>query len=87
MKKDVPQNEPSKESLAEIPEMDFSAAIRPNQYANLRGAFQHAIFLDRELWDHFGSAEKVVEALRLLVELAESKAGRTPSGESPTPST
>ena len=43
-------NEPTPESLAELPELDFSRAIRPNRYANLRGAFAHAVFLDPELW-------------------------------------
>jgi hypothetical protein len=64
-------NEPSAESLAEIPETDFSQAIRPNRYANLRGEFEHVVYLDRELWDHFGSEERVREALRLLVELGQ----------------
>ncbi len=61
--------EPSAESLAEIPETDFSEAVRPNRYANLRGDFEHAVFLDRELWEHFGSEERVREVLQLLVEL------------------
>lgn len=56
--------------LAEIPETDFSQAIRPNRYAMLRGEFQHAVFIDPALWQHFGSEERVLEALRLLVELA-----------------
>jgi hypothetical protein len=64
------QNEPSPKSLEEIPEVDFAGGIRPNRYANLRGAFEHAVFLDSELWRHFGSEERVLEALRLLVELA-----------------
>ena len=63
--------EPTAESLAEIPEVDFSKGIRPNRYANLRGDFEHAVFLDSELWDFFGSEERVIEALRLLVELAK----------------
>ena len=54
-----------------MPETDFSTAVRPNRYANLRGEFQHAVFLDRDLFAQFGSAEKVVEALRLLAEVAE----------------
>jgi hypothetical protein len=70
MTNDTHDNEPSAESLAEIPEVDFSRAIRPNRYANLRGEFKHAVFLERDLWEHFGSSEKVVEALRLLVDLA-----------------
>lgn len=56
--------------LTEIAETDFSTAIRPNRYAMLRGDFKHAVFLEPELWEHFGSEERVVEALRLLVELA-----------------
>ncbi len=63
--------EPSAESLAEIPETDFSEAVRPNRYANLRGEFEHAVFLDRELWEHFGSEERVCEVLRLLVALGK----------------
>ncbi len=70
MTDDAADNEPSAESLAEMPEVDFSRAIRPNRFANLRGEFQHAVFLDRALWEHFGSAENVVAALRLLVDLA-----------------
>ena len=63
--------DPSPDSLAAMPEVDFSKAIRPNRYASLRGDFEHAVFLDRELFEHYGSAEKVIEALRLLVEVAE----------------
>ena len=29
------------------------------------------LFLDKELWQHFGSEERVLEALRMLVSLAE----------------
>jgi hypothetical protein len=58
------------------------ASTRPNRYANLRGAFQHAVYLDRELWEYFGSAEKVVEALRLLVDLARREV--TSPGERPS---
>ena len=64
-------DEPSAESLAEMPEVDFSRGIRPNRYAGLRGEFKHAVFLDRELWEHFGSEDKVLEALRLLVSIAK----------------
>ena len=65
--------EPSAESLREIPEQDFSRAIRPNRYANLRGAFQHAVFVDRDIWAHFGSEERILEALRLLVDIAKKR--------------
>jgi uncharacterized caspase-like protein len=73
MSNDAKQVEPSEASLAELPEVDFSGAIRPNRYANLRGDFQHAVFLDRDLWGHFGGEERVIEALRLLVELAQKR--------------
>lgn len=63
--------EPTPASLDEIPETDFSHAIRPNRYAALRGEFRNTVFLDRALWSHFGSEERVLEALRLLVELAK----------------
>ena len=65
--------EPSEESLAEMPEVDFSKAIRPNRYANLRGAFKHAVFVEPALFEHFGSEDRVNEALRLLVELAQNR--------------
>lgn len=59
----------------DIPEQDFSRAIRPNRFANLRGVYRYAVFLDPALFAHFGSEEKVVDALRLLVELADRQAG------------
>jgi len=34
------QAEPSEASLTEMPEVDFSRAIRPNKLAALRGDFQ-----------------------------------------------
>jgi hypothetical protein len=73
MSEDDEKNDPSQASLAEMPEVDFSHAIRPNRLAALRGEFKQAVFLDQELWEHFGSEEKVLEALRLLVDLATSK--------------
>jgi hypothetical protein len=73
MKEDETPIEPAAESLEEIPEQDFSSAIRPNRYANLRGAFQHAVFVDREVWEHFGSERRILEALRLLVDIAKKR--------------
>ena len=73
MKEDGSQTEPSAESLAEIPEQDFSRAIRPNRYANLRGAFQHAVFVDRDVWEHFGSEKRILEVLRLLVDISSKR--------------
>jgi hypothetical protein len=73
MKPEDVLDEPSEESLAEMPEVDFSKAIRPNRYANLRGAFKHAVFVNPEVFAHFGSEERINEALRLLVELAQKR--------------
>lgn len=73
MNEDENPIEPSEESLTEIPEQDFSRAIRPNRYANLRGAFQHAVFVDRDVWEHFGSEERILEVLRLLVGIAKKR--------------
>ncbi len=66
--------EPSATSLEDIPEVDFEGAVRPNRYANLRGDFRHTVALDAALFEHFGSQEKVVEALALLVEVAKRTA-------------
>jgi uncharacterized protein (DUF4415 family) len=73
MNEDEKLTEPSEESLREIPEQDFSRAIRPNRYANLRGAFQHAVFVDRDIWEHFRSGERINEVLRLLVDIAKKR--------------
>jgi len=73
MNEDKNPIEPSEESLAEIPEQDFSGAIRPNRYANLRGAFRYAVFVDREVWEHFRSEERIRETLRLLVDIAKKR--------------
>lgn len=56
--------------LLDIPETDFSQGMRPNRYANLRGQFEHAVFLDEDLWRHFGSEETVLQVLRSVVEIA-----------------
>ena len=42
------QAEPTEASLAEMPEVDFSRAIRPNKLAALRGDFKQAVFLDKD---------------------------------------
>jgi len=64
-------SEPSPASLREIPEIDFSRGIRPHRYARLRGGYRHQVFVDPEVFDYFGSADAVNEALRLLVKAAE----------------
>jgi hypothetical protein len=56
-----------------MPEQDFSNAIRPNRYANLRGAFKHAVFIDRGICEHSGGEERIVDALRLSVDIAHKR--------------
>lgn len=73
MKKGRSPIDPSPEALREIPEQDFSRGIRPNRYANLRGVFKHAVFVDREVWEHFGSEERILSALRLLIDIANKR--------------
>ena len=73
MNEDENPIEPSEESLQEIPEQDFSRAIRPNRYANLRGDFQYTVFVDRAVWEHFGSEDRIRETLRLLVDIAKKR--------------
>jgi len=63
--------EPSARSLKEIPEVDFSRGIQPHRYARLRGDYRYTVFLERELWEHFGSAEAVKAALRALVNASK----------------
>jgi len=65
--------EPSPESLREIPEVDFSKLRRGRRgkYAHLMtGESVHAVVIDPSVWPHFGSADAVNTALKMLVELA-----------------
>lgn len=60
--------EPLADELEEIPEVDFSKGIQPHRYARLKGGYQYTVFLEPELWQHFGSADEVRAALRALVD-------------------
>ena len=68
MSDDVSDHEPSAESLQEIPEVDFSRGIQPHRYAQLRPGYELVVFLEPELWRHFGSAEAVKAALKALID-------------------
>jgi hypothetical protein len=72
MNEDENPTERSQESPAKIPEGD---STRPNRKADLRGASQHAVFVDREVWEHFGGEERILEVLRLLVDIAKKRSG------------
>ena len=72
MKKKVDRREPSAASLREIPEVDPTRMRRLPQrgrYAHLAtGVMAHAVIVDADLWEHFGSAKSVNAALRAFVE-------------------
>ena len=72
---------PSAESIAEIPEVDFSRGIQPHRYARLRSGYANHVFIDAEVFAHFGSAEEINRALRLLIDVAKreepARAGRS----------
>lgn len=59
---------PSDDSLNDIPEVDFSRGIQPHRYARLQPGYQYVVFLEPDLWEHFGSADAVKAALRALVD-------------------
>jgi hypothetical protein len=68
MSDDDSDRQPTAESLDEMPEVDFSRGIQPHRYAQLRPGYEYAVFLEPELWRHFGSADEVKAALRALVD-------------------
>jgi hypothetical protein len=47
--------------------VDFTRAIQPHRYAKLRSGYKYSVFLEPELWNHFGSADAVKAALRGLI--------------------
>jgi hypothetical protein len=70
------QNEPSSESLEEMPEID------DQRFRRLPGRGHHAsrsvgeiVTIDAELWAYFGSAEAVNDALRRVVAEGKKAAG------------
>jgi hypothetical protein len=67
MRDDASKTDPSAESLEEMPEVDFARGIQPHRYARLQPGYEYAVFLEPELWEHFGSADAVKAALRALV--------------------
>ena len=67
MKRGGSRRGPTTASLREIPEVDFSRAIQPHRYAKLRTGYRYTVFVEPELWEHFGSADSIKAALRALV--------------------
>ena len=77
MKKGSRSAGPSPESLRMFPEVDFSKLRRGRRgkYAHLMtGRSVHTVVIDPAVWSHFGSAEAINAALRMLVELAAKAA-------------
>jgi hypothetical protein len=72
MKKKVDRRGPSAASLREIPEVDVRKLRRVGprgRYAHLAtGDMVHAVVVDADLWEHFGSAKGINAALRAFVE-------------------
>lgn len=72
MKKKADRREPSAASLREIPEIDFKKLRRVGgrgRYSHLAtGQMVHAVVIDADLWEHFGSARSINGALRAFVE-------------------
>lgn len=67
MNDDASEDEPSAESLEEIPEVAFSRGIQPHRYARLQPGYRYTVHLEPDLWEHFGSADEVKAALRALI--------------------
>ena len=66
------KTEPSKDSLREVPEVDFTATRRLSRgkyAAKARRSFAVAL-VDPEIFAHFGSSEAVNAALKALVDAA-----------------
>ena len=70
------QNEPSAESLDEMPEID------DQRFRRRAGRGHHAsrsvgeiVAIDADLWSHFGSADAVNDALRRFVANGKKAAG------------
>lgn len=57
-----------------MPEVDFSRGIRPHRYARLQSGYKSQVFIDPEIFEFFGSADAVNEALRFLVKAARTRA-------------
>jgi hypothetical protein len=59
------------DSDLDIPEADFSQGVQPHRYAQLQTGYRFAVYLDEDLWKHFGSAEAVTAALKALIEASK----------------
>lgn len=71
------QNEPSAESLEQMPEIDDPRfRRRPGRGHHASSSAGEIVAIDADLWSHFGSAEAVNDALRRLI--SEEKKAQAP---------
>lgn len=70
------QDEPSPESLEEMPELDDQRFRRlPGHGHHVNRSLGEIVTIDPELWAYFGSAEAVNDALRHVVSERKKAAG------------
>ena len=70
------QDEPSPESLEEMPEIDDQRfRRRPGRGHHANRSTGEVVTIDADLWAHFGSAEAVNDALRRVVIEGKKAAG------------
>jgi len=67
-----PDEDPSAESLREIPEIDFTRvrSLGRGLYAARIGRDVHYVPIADDVWRCFGSTEAVNSALRILIEVS-----------------
>jgi hypothetical protein len=69
-------NEPSAESLEEMPEINEPRfRRRPGRGQHVGRSVGEIIAIDAELWSHFGSAEAVNDALRHVIAERKKASG------------
>ena len=62
------QTDPSSEALEEMPEIDDARfRRRPGRGHHAERSLGEVVTIDADLWEHFGSARAVNDALRQLV--------------------
>lgn len=70
------QDEPSAESLAEMPEIDDQRfRRRPGRGHHVARSVGEIVTIDAEIWSHFGSSQAINDALRRVVADEKKVAG------------
>ena len=62
--------------VEQVGAVDFSRGIRPHRYARLQSGYRNQVFVDPDIFEFFGSADAINDALRFLVKAAARGAGR-----------